>query len=100
MEMANLAASGASRLDGRGDGARGRPPGNDEQVAGGIAFRLYIRNVLDDGGNFCGADAHHVFVVQRFVVHVASAVLFFEAADAVLEAWGAGERPRTRQSLR
>src|SRR5438067_13917500 len=100
MQVADLASSGASRFDGRGDGAGRRAPGNDEQVAGRIAFGQNIRDVLADSRDFCGANAHHVFVVQGLVVHVASAVLLFEAANAVLEPGGAGPRPGPRQGLR
>ena len=49
--------------------------------------------------DFFGAQANHVFVVQRLVVHVAGDVLFFEAADAVLESRRAGNGPGARERL-
>ena len=42
---------------------------------------------------FGGADAHHVLVIQRLVVHVAGDVLLLQAADAVFESRCARERP-------
>jgi len=39
-------------------------------------------------------------VVERLVVDVARNILFFEAADAVLEAGGAGNGPGARERLR
>ena len=100
VQMANLASSGARRFDGRGDGAGSRAPRNDKQVACGIAFGQHIGNVLAHGGNFCRADTHHVLVVKRLVVHVAGAILLFQAANAVLESRSAGERPGPSQRLR
>ena len=45
-------------------------------------------------GNFRGANAHHIFMVQRFVVDVAGDVLFFESANAVFEAGCSWNGPR------
>src|SRR5256884_10004321 len=54
---------------------------------------------LGNGGDLCGADPHHVFVVERLVVDVAGAILLFQAADAVLKSGGARKSPRPRQRL-
>jgi len=75
-------------------------PGNQKQVALGVAGGRYVGNVLTDGFHFRGADAHHFFVVQRLVVHVAGDFLLFNAADAVLKARGTRNGPRARQRLR
>src|SRR5437764_9102290 len=99
MEVADLASSGAGGLDGRSDRASGRAPGYDKQVACGIAFGQNIGNVLNNGCHLSRTDAHHVFVVEGLVVHVAGTVLFLQAANAVLESGGAGERPGTGERL-
>ncbi len=54
---------------------------------------------MPDRFNFGGAHPHHGFVIQRFVVHVAGGFLLFDAADAVLQAWRAGNGPRPCQGL-
>ena len=74
-------------------------PGNDEEITFGVAGGNNVGNILRDAGNFCGTNAHHVFVIQRLVVDVAGDVLFFESADAVLESAGAGDSPRAREGL-
>ena len=76
-----------------------RAPRDNEQIAVGIASGNDVRDILDDGFDFCGANANHVFVVQRFVVDVASDVLFFEATDAMFETRRAGDGPRTRERV-
>ena len=83
-----------------GDGAVGRAPGDDQQIAIGVARRNHVGNVLNDGFDLGRAHANHFFVVQRLVVHVAGDVLLFQAADAVLEARRAGNGPGTRERLR
>src|SRR5262249_24270233 len=62
-----------------------------------VASRYDVRNVLRDGFNLGGTDANHFFVIERFVVNVARDVLFFEAADAMLEAGSAGDGPGARE---
>ena len=100
VHVADAQALGALRLHGGGDGAVGGAPGDDEQIAVGIAGRNSVGNVLDDGFDLGSAQANHFFVVQRFVVHVAGDVLLFQAADAMFEAGRAGNGPGTRQGLR
>ena len=99
MHVADAVALGALRLQRGGDRAVGRAPGDDQQIAVGIARGNHIGNVLRDGFDFGRAQAHHFFVVQRFVVHVAGDVLLFQAADAMLKAGRAGNGPGARESL-
>ena len=54
---------------------------------------------MNNGCHLSRTDAHHVFVVEGLVVHVAGTVLFLQAANAVLESGGAGERPGTGERL-
>src|SRR5208337_2813579 len=98
--VADLVPLGALFLDGLDDRTVRGAPGNQQQVALGIYRWHHIGNVLADGFHFRGADAHHFFVVQRLVVDIAGDFLFFDAADAVLQAWRAGNGPRPRQRLR
>ena len=85
MHVADAVALCALRFERGGDRAVGGAPGDDQQIAVGIARGNDVGNVLGDGFHFGGAQAHHFFVVQRLVVHVAGDVLLFQAADAVLE---------------
>src|SRR6266852_6240001 len=62
VKMADLAPLFPLRLHGLGNGAGGGAPGDDEQVAFGIAGWCYVGDILGDAFDFCGADAHHVFV--------------------------------------
>ena len=100
MHVPDLAALCALRVQRRGNGTVRRAPGDNQQIAFRIAGGNDVGNVLHDGRNFCGADAHHVLVIQRLVVDVAGDVLLFEAADAMLEARCAGNGPGPRKSLR
>src|SRR5579864_17488 len=100
MNVADLAALGALRVHSGGDGSMRRAPRDNQQIAVRIAGRLDFRNVLRDGRDLRGADAHHFFVVQRLIVDVAGDILLFEAADAVLEPRRARHGPGTRQRLR
>ncbi len=75
-------------------------PGDDEQIAGRIAFGNDFRNILRDAGDFFGADADHVLVVERLVIDVAGDVLLFDAADAVFEAGSAGNGPGASERFR
>ena len=59
-----------------------------------------VRNILRDALYFFGARANHVLVIQWFVVDVAGDVLLFDAADAMFEAWSAGNGPGARESVR
>src|SRR4029077_13109054 len=99
VQMTDLAALGALRFHGLRDGAVGGTPGNDEEVAFGIAGRQHVGNVLNDGIDFRGTNANHVLVVQRLVVDVAAYVLFFQAANTVLEAFGARNGPGTGECV-
>src|SRR5262249_56869906 len=83
----------------RGDGAVRGAPGDNEQVAVGIAYRNDVRNILRDGFDFGCADANHFFVVQGLVVDVPGDVLLFKAADAVFKAGSAGNGPGARQRI-
>src|SRR6266481_4993960 len=100
MDVTDTVAQFALRFHGGGDGAVSGAPRYDQQIAFEVACGNDVRNVLDDGFDFCGANANHVFVVQRLVVDVASDVLFFQAADTVFETGSAGNCPRTRESVR
>src|SRR5229473_3198267 len=99
MQVTELPAFGALRFDGSRDGAGSRTPGHNEQIAFGITFGQHIGNILGNRGDFRGTDTNHVLVVERLVIDVAGAVLFFEAPDAVLEARGAGKRPGAGKRL-
>src|SRR5438477_7666268 len=99
MDVADACPEFALGFYGGGDGAVRRTPRHDQQVAFGIAYGNDIRNILDDGFDFRGADANHVFVVQWFIVDVAGHVLLFQAADAVFEAGSSGYRPGAGQSV-
>src|SRR6266478_3701757 len=100
MDVADTCPEFALGFYGGGDGAVRGAPRYDQQIAFGIAYGNNIRNVLDDGFDFCGANANHVFVVQRFVIDVASDVLLFQTADAVFEAGSSWNGPRARQRVR
>src|SRR5579862_8777369 len=100
MDVADAMAEFALRFYGGGDGTVRGAPGDDEQVAIGIALGDDVGNVLSDGLDFRGADANHLFVIERFVVDVAGDVLFFQAADAVFEARRAGDGPGAREGFR
>src|ERR1700741_276518 len=99
MEMANFAAFFALSLDRLGNRAKRGTPGNDQKVTVRIAIWHHVRDVLCDGIDLCGTDAHHVFVVQRLVIDIAGDVLLFQAADAVFESRRARNGPGPRQSL-
>ena len=99
MHVADFAAFFALGVHGGGDGTVGGTPGDDQKIAGGIAFRNYFGNILGDAGNFFGSGADHVFVIQRLVVDVAGDVLLFDAADAMFEAGGTGDGPGARESI-
>src|SRR5258708_11437409 len=99
MRVADAMTKFALRFYRGGDGAVGRAPRYDEQIAVGIACGNDVRNILKDGFDFCGADAHHIFVVQWFVGDVAGDVFFFPAADAVFKAGSSGNGPWTRWSI-
>src|ERR1700682_1517720 len=100
MEMADGVTLGALGVDGGSDCAVSRTPGNDEQFAFLVSDGGKIGNVLRDGGHFGGANVNHIFVIERLVIDVAGAVLFFEAADAVFETGISGDSPGTRESFR
>ncbi len=100
VHVTDLAPGCALRVHRGGDRAMRRAPRYDQQVAMIVAGGDNIRNVLHDRRDFSGADAHHVFVVQRFVVDVAGDILFFQATDAVLQSGRSGDRPRPRQRVR
>src|SRR6476646_8061878 len=97
VNVADAVAEFALGLDGGGDRAVGGAPGDDQQIAVGIAFGNDVWNVLRDGFDFGGADANHFFVIERFVIDVTGDVLLFEAADAVFEAGSAGNGPGARE---
>ncbi len=99
MRVADAMAQFALRFYGGGDSAVRRAPRYDQQIAVGIACGNDVRNILNDGFDFCGANANHVFVIQGFVIDVASDVLFFQAADAVFKAGSSGNGPRARESI-
>src|SRR5882762_2094603 len=86
MQVADLTALGTLCLQRRGNRSTGRAPGDDEQIAFQIAVGKHIGNLLRDRCDLRGPDAHHIFVVQRLIVDVASGVLLLEAADAMFEA--------------
>src|SRR5438132_3344935 len=100
MNVTDAMAERALRFHRGGDSAVSRAPRDNKQIAVGIASGNDVRDILDDGFDFCGANANHVFVVQRFIVDVAGDVLFFEPADAVFEAGRARNGPWTRESVR
>ena len=100
MDVADAPPLGALRPKGGGDRAVGRAPADEQQLAVGIAVRDGVGNVLDHGLDLGGAQADHLLVVQGLVVDVAAAVLLLEAADAVLEAGRARDRPGAGQRLR
>ena len=60
---------------------------------------LELGDVGRDAGDLRGAQPHHQVVVLGVVRDVAGLVLLLEAADAVLEARRAGDRPRPRERL-
>src|SRR5580658_2003 len=100
VDMADAVAFLAHGFHGGGDWSGCRTPGDDQQIARRIAFGNDFGNILRNPFDFFGAGANHVFVVQRLVVDVAGDVLLFDAADAMLEAGGAGNGPRAREGGR
>ena len=99
VDVADAVAKFALGIDRCGDGTMSGAPGDDEQVAVGIAGRDDIGNVLRDGFDLGRANTNHFFVVQRLVVDVAGDVLLFEAADAMFKAGSAGNGPGARQRI-
>ena len=63
------------------------------------AVDLDRRDLVRDARDLLGAQLHHALVVRRVVGDVAGDVLLLEAADAVLEARRARDRPGARQGL-
>src|ERR1017187_8542696 len=100
VDMPDPVALGSLVFQRSSDGAEGRAPGYDQQIARRIAGGDNIRDLLNDRGHFRGAKENHAFVVERLVVDVAGDVLFLDAADAVLESRRAGNRPWTRERVR
>src|SRR5258707_11256570 len=68
-------------------------PGNQKQVAFGVAGGCYVGNVLTDGFHFRGADAHHFFVVQRLVLYFSGWFPLLKASRAVSKAMGTRNCP-------
>src|SRR2546423_10982741 len=99
MYVTNLATLRALGLDRCGDRAVRGTPRDDQQITVRVARRLGVGNVLRYGRNFGGADAHHVFVVEWFVVDISGDVLLLEAANAVFQPRRAGNSPRPRKRL-
>jgi len=60
VNVADLTALAALHIQRGGDGAVCRAPRDDEEIAFGVASGYHIRDVLHDGRDFRGADAHHV----------------------------------------
>ena len=100
VQVADLATLGTLRLQCRGNRSGRRAPGDDEQIAFQIAGGEHIGDLLRDRRDLRRPDAHHIFVVQRFIVDVAGGVLLLEAADAMFEPGSSWNRPRPRQCLR
>src|ERR1700682_2816437 len=100
VHVADPISLGARRLEPRGNSAVGRAPGDDQQVAVGIAGRNYFRNILSDTLDFGCANSNHLFMVHRFVVDVTGDVLLLDPADAVFETGRTWNRPWAGQSLR
>ena len=100
VDMPDARALGPLGLERGGDRAVRRAPGDNQQIAGGIPFRHDVGDIVRDRFHFRGARADHVLMIQRVVIHVAGHVLLLNAADAVLEAWRAGNGPGACQRVR
>ena len=87
-------------VDGGGDRAGGRPPAEDEEIAGLIPEHFEVGDVVGDPRHLLGPQVDHGLVVVRVVGDVAGHRLFFEAADPMLQAGGAGDRPGPGEGLR
>ena len=93
-------AVGVQALDRRADGPVRRAPAEDEQVAARRAEDLERRDVVGDARDLGLAQELHGVVVVRVVADVARDVGLLQAADAVLEALGAGHGPRPGERVR
>ncbi len=100
LRVRDAPAFGLQPLDGAPDGAVGRPPAEDQQLARGRTEGLEGRNVAGNAGDLLLAQQLHAVVVVRVVADVAGHVGLLESADAMLEPRRAGYCPRPGKRLR
>ena len=93
VHVPDLLALGAEPGGGAADRAVGAAPGEEQQVAGGLAVHDDVGDVLDDVADLLGAGLHHLLVVHAVVGDHARHGVLLEAADAVFEAGRARDRP-------
>src|SRR5260370_42561597 len=89
-DLEALAAGAWARL---GEGPKGPAPADDQQIPLLRPADSQIRDFVGDVGDLLGTGLDHVLVVGGIVAHISGNVLFFQAADAVLQSRGARSCP-------
>ena len=99
VRLGDALAGRPESTDPGGDGTPGRSPPDDEQLGAVLLVELHAGDVGRDAVDLLLAEPHHVLVVVGLVADVAVAVVLLDAADAVLQPGGAGQRPRPGERL-
>ena len=99
MRSGHLAAPGPHPAHGGLDDAPGAAPAEDEEAGAFLVVELGAGDVVGDAGHLGRPQEAHALVVLGVVRDVAGPVLLLQTTDAVHEAGGAGDGPRTGQGL-
>src|SRR3989338_4771545 len=84
---------------GGGDRAVSAAPTENKQPSFFLAEHFCIRNVVGYPLNFFTAKKRHFLMIFRVIAYSSGAIRFFNAADTVLKALGAGDGPGSRERL-
>src|SRR5579872_2907786 len=98
MDVRDLLALGAALLDRLANRPESRTPSEHHDVAAvRIAENLGRRNLACDARYLARAHSDHQLMIRGRIRNVAGQMFAGDTTDAMLQAWRAGNRPRTRE---